>query len=160
MYDACRGCTLPKMRMCARTSNMKRTNTERTCTQERKVGHRGCAGRGNVVARRRKWQQALQMIQPSECTCPGVRGRQRGVLRGISNRSHSAGREETRRGSKNRRRAARSDEVRWPGAREKRCRLPTRMPARRVPGRTTTGLDSFVRPSIICFLQQRWQPLG
>jgi hypothetical protein len=47
---------------------------------------------------------------------------------------------------KNRRRTARSDEVRWPGAREKRCRLPTRMSARRVPGRTTTGLDSLVRP--------------
>jgi hypothetical protein len=37
-------------------------------------------------------------------------------------------------------------EVRWPCAREKKCSLPARMPARRVPGRTTTGLDSFVRP--------------
>jgi hypothetical protein len=82
MYDAYRCCTLLKMRMCARTSNIKITNTERKFTQERKVGHRGCAGLGNVVALRRKWQEALQMIQPSECTWPGVRGRQRGVLRG------------------------------------------------------------------------------
>jgi hypothetical protein len=54
MYDACRGCTLSKMRMGARTSKIKRTNTERKFTQERKVGHRGCAGLGNVVALRRK----------------------------------------------------------------------------------------------------------
>jgi hypothetical protein len=34
MYDACRCCTLPKMRMCARTSNInKSTNTERKFTQ-------------------------------------------------------------------------------------------------------------------------------
>jgi hypothetical protein len=70
MYDACRGCTLPKMRMCARTSKIKRTNTERKFTQKRKVCHRGCVGLGNVVALRRKWQEALQMIQPSECTWP------------------------------------------------------------------------------------------
>jgi hypothetical protein len=70
MYDACRGCTLPKMIMCARTSNIKRTNTERKFTQERKVGHRGCAGLGNVVALRRKWQEALQMIQPSNARGP------------------------------------------------------------------------------------------
>jgi hypothetical protein len=38
MYDAYRCCTLPKMRMCARTSNIKITNTERKFTQERKVG--------------------------------------------------------------------------------------------------------------------------
>jgi hypothetical protein len=37
---------------------------------ERKVGQRGCAGCGNVVALRRMWQEALQMIQPSECTWP------------------------------------------------------------------------------------------
>jgi hypothetical protein len=37
--------------------------------------------------------------------------------------------------------------VRGPrSTREKRCRLPARMPARRVPGRTTAGLDSCVRP--------------
>jgi hypothetical protein len=70
MYDACRGCMLPKMRMCAKTSNIKGTNTERKFTQERKVGHRGYAGLGYVVALRRKWQEALQMIQPSECTWP------------------------------------------------------------------------------------------
>jgi hypothetical protein len=37
--------------------------------------------------------------------------------------------------------------VRGPrSTREKRCRLLARMPARRVPGRTTAGLDSCVRP--------------
>jgi hypothetical protein len=88
------------MRMCARTSKIKRTNTERKFTQERKVGHRGCVVLGNVVALRRKWQEALQMIQPSECKWPRVLGRLRGVLRGISNRSHIAGREKTGRVAK------------------------------------------------------------
>jgi hypothetical protein len=37
--------------------------------------------------------------------------------------------------------------VRGPrSTREKRCRLPAGMPVRRVPGRTTAGLDSCVRP--------------
>ena len=58
------------------------TDAERKFTQERKIGQRGCAGLGNVVTLRRKLQEALQMIQSSECTWPGVRGRQRGV-RGI-----------------------------------------------------------------------------
>ena len=61
---------------------MKSTKTERKSTRERKDGHGGCAGLGNVVTLRRKLQEALQMIQSSECTWPGVRGRQRGV-RGI-----------------------------------------------------------------------------
>jgi hypothetical protein len=59
---------------------------------------------------------------------------------------------------KNRRRVARSDEVRWPGAREKRCRLPTRMSARRVPGRTTTGLNlrpTVVRPTLLATVSYR-----
>ena len=33
MYDANRCCTLPKMRRCARTSNIKDTNTDRKFTQ-------------------------------------------------------------------------------------------------------------------------------
>ncbi len=57
---------------------MKSTKTERKSTRERKDGHGGCAGLGNVVTLRRKWQEAFLMIQASECTCPGVRGRQRG----------------------------------------------------------------------------------
>jgi hypothetical protein len=75
----------------------------------------------------REWQEALQIIQASECTWPRVRGRQRSVLPGISNRNHIAGLEETGRGAKNRRRAARIDEVLWPGAREKRCLLLARV---------------------------------
>ena len=44
MDDAYRCCTLPKMRMCARTSNIKKTNTDTDLRRtERKVGHRGCA---------------------------------------------------------------------------------------------------------------------
>ena len=123
MYDAYRCCTLPKMRMCARTSNIKSTNTERKFTQERKVGQRGCAGLGNVVALRRKWQEALQMIQTS---------RMHVALSPWAAAHHPARnlKQESQRWSrtnwvrcKNRRRAARSDEVRWPGAREKRCNL-------------------------------------
>jgi hypothetical protein len=49
---------------------IKRTNTERKFTQERKVCHRRCADVGNVVSLRRKWQESLQMIQPSEYTWP------------------------------------------------------------------------------------------
>ncbi len=63
---------------------------ERKFTQERKVGHRGCAGLGNVVALRRKWQETLQMIQPSKCTCPGVRGRQRCGLRWIPHQAKTS----------------------------------------------------------------------
>jgi hypothetical protein len=76
--------------MCARTSKIKSTNTQNKFTQERKVGHRGCARLGNVVALRRKWQESLQRIQPSECTCPGVRGRQRGALRWIPHQAKSS----------------------------------------------------------------------
>jgi hypothetical protein len=87
MYDTYRCCTLPRMRMCARTSKIKITITQRKFTQERKVGHGGCTGRENVVALRRKWQEALQMIQPSKCTWPGVRGRHRRPAR----RDHRSG---------------------------------------------------------------------
>ena len=76
--------------MCARTSNMKSTKTERKFTQERKVGHRGCVGRGNVVVLRRKWQEALRTIQPSEGTCFGVRGRQRCVVRWIPHQAKTS----------------------------------------------------------------------
>ena len=69
---------------------MKSTKAERKFTQERKVGHRGCVGRGNVVALRRKWQEALQTIQPSEGTCPGVRGRQRCVVRWIPHQAKTS----------------------------------------------------------------------
>jgi hypothetical protein len=53
MYDACRYCTLPKMRMCARTSNMEITETKQKIPEEQKGLPRGCAGLENVVALQR-----------------------------------------------------------------------------------------------------------
>jgi hypothetical protein len=54
MYDACRCCTLPKMRMCARTSNMEIAKTKQKIPEEQKGLPKECAGLGNVVALRRK----------------------------------------------------------------------------------------------------------
>ena len=60
----------------------------------------------------------------------------RGVLRGGSNRSCSACRRRTGSGRKNRERAARRDEVRWPGPSEESSRQWARVKSqqRRVPG--------------------------
>jgi hypothetical protein len=127
-HTSCMYRTTRSVRMCARTSNIKRTNTERKFTQERKVSHhRGCAGLGNVVTLRRKWQGALQMIQPSRMhvsLSPWAAAQH--PSRNLKQESQRWSRRNWAR-CKNRRRAARSDEVRWPGTKEKGCRLPTRV---------------------------------
>jgi hypothetical protein len=109
---------------------IKRRNTERKFTQERKVCHRGCLDLGNFVALRRKWQEALQMnhhhsaLRMHVALSPWATAQR--PARDLKHESHHW----SRRNwvcCKNSRRSARNDEVRWPGAREKGCRLPTRM---------------------------------
>jgi hypothetical protein len=145
MYDAYRCCTLPRMRMCARTSNIKITNTERKFTQERKVGHRGCAGRGNVVAPEGSGKKPSRRFSPSNARGPESLGgstasceeSQKEVTALVEKKLGAV-----QRTVEERREATKSGSL-VQGRKDAACRQGCR---HRVPGRTTTGLDSFVRP--------------
>jgi hypothetical protein len=75
MDDAYRCCTLPRMRRCARTSNVDIANTEgkkllRYPEEENGSQEDVWRGLGNDVALRMRWREALQMMRPSECMWP------------------------------------------------------------------------------------------